>query len=70
MAKETLTLALEGDVSLVEFAKAINNLNLLLNQLTKEVNKDAEVDWILDFLRQIKDLSDSGSVDESGTFRQ
>ena len=50
MAKETLTLALEGDVSLVEFAKAISNLNLLLNQLTKEVNKDAEVDWIVDEL--------------------
>ena len=50
MAKETLTLALEGDVSLVEFAKAISNLNLLLNQLTKEVNKDAGVDWIVDEL--------------------
>jgi len=50
LAKETLTLALEGDVSLVGFAKAISNLNLLLNQLTKEVNKNAEVDWIVDEL--------------------
>ena len=44
-------MALEGDVSLVEFAKAISNLNRLLNQLTKEVNKDdADVDWIVDEL--------------------
>ncbi|OGN89732.1 MAG: hypothetical protein A2158_06190 [Chloroflexi bacterium RBG_13_46_14] len=50
MAKETITLALEGDVSLVEFAKAISNLNLLLNQLSKEVNRDADVEWIVDEL--------------------
>ncbi|MFC1928124.1 hypothetical protein ACFLWC_03685 [Chloroflexota bacterium] len=50
MAKETLTLALEGDVALDEFAKAIGNLNLLLNQLTKEVTKNAEVTWLVDEL--------------------
>ena len=50
MAKETLTLALEGDVALEEFANAIGNLNSLLNQLAKEVTKDAEVTWLIDEL--------------------
>jgi hypothetical protein len=50
MAKETLTLALEGEVTLDEFAKAIGNLNLLLNQLTKEVTKNADVAWLIDEL--------------------
>lgn len=50
MVKETLTLALEGDVALEEFANALTNLNSLLNQLTKEVTKDAEVAWLIDEL--------------------
>jgi len=50
MAKETLTLALEGDVALDDFAQAIGNLNLLVNQLTKEVTKDANVVWLVDEL--------------------
>ena len=50
MAKETLTLALEGDVALEEFASAISNLNSLLNQLAKEVTKDTEVVWLIDEL--------------------
>ena len=50
MAKETLTLALEGEVTLDEFAKAIGNLNLLLNQLAKEVTKNADVSWLIDEL--------------------
>jgi len=50
MAKETLTLALEGDVALEEFANAISNLNSLLNQLAKEVTKDAKVEWLIDEL--------------------
>jgi len=50
MAKETLTLALEGDIALEEFATAIGNLNSLLNQLAKEVTKDAEVAWLIDEL--------------------
>jgi len=50
MAKETLTLALEGDIALEDFASAISNLNSLLNQLTKEVAKGAEVAWFIDEL--------------------
>jgi len=50
MAKQTLTLALEGDVALQEFANALTNLNLLLNQLTKEVTKDVDVAWLIDEL--------------------
>jgi len=50
MAKETLTLALEGDVALEEFASAISNLNSLLNQLSKEVGQEARVDWLIEEL--------------------
>ncbi len=50
MAKETLTLALEGDVALGEFANALTNLHSLLNQLAKEVTKDTEVAWLIDEL--------------------
>jgi len=50
MAKETLTLALEGDVALDDFAGALANLNSLLNQLSREVTKDAEIAWLIDEL--------------------
>ena len=50
MAKDTLTLALEGEVALEELATAIGKLNSLLVQLAKEVTKGAEVVWIIDEL--------------------
>jgi len=50
MAKQTLTLGLEGDVAIEDFASALTNLNLLLNQLTKEVTKDVKVAWFIDEL--------------------
>ena len=50
MTKQTLTLALEGDVALEDFASALTNLNLLLNQLTREVTEDTKVTWIIDEL--------------------
>lgn len=48
MAKDMLTLALEGEVALHEFASAINNFNLLLNQLSSEVAGDAKIEWFID----------------------
>jgi hypothetical protein len=50
MSKNTLTLALDGEVALRDFASAINSLNLLVNQLSKEVGKDAQIDWVIDDL--------------------
>ncbi len=50
MAKNTLTLALEGEISIQDFASAISNLSLLINQLSKEVGKDAPIDWLVEEL--------------------
>jgi len=50
MAKNTLTIALEGEIALQEFASAISSFNSLINQLSKEVGKDAQIDWLIDEL--------------------
>lgn len=50
MAKDILTLALEGEVDLQEFASAISNFNLLINQLSKEVGGNAKIEWIVEEL--------------------
>jgi hypothetical protein len=50
MAKNTLTFALEGEVVLQEFAKAISNFNSLVNQLSKEIGNDAQIDWVIEEL--------------------
>jgi hypothetical protein len=45
MASDTLTLKLQGDVSLADFAKAIARFNALVNGLTETVAPDANIDW-------------------------
>jgi hypothetical protein len=47
MEKDTLTLALEGDVALGDFAKAMQQFTALVNALSQEVSKDAKVEWIV-----------------------
>jgi hypothetical protein len=50
MAKDILTLALEGEVSLQDFASVIHNFNLLLVQLSAEVGGNADIEWVIDDL--------------------
>lgn len=50
MAKETLTFALEGDVTLASFASAISEFNALLGNLSKEVGNNAPVEWVVEEL--------------------
>jgi len=40
MPKDTLTLALEGEIALQEFSIATNSFNQLLTQLSKEIGGD------------------------------
>lgn len=47
MTQDTLTLALEGEIVLQEFASAISNFNLLIGELSNEVGKDAKIDWVI-----------------------
>ena len=50
MPKDTLTCALEGDVTLSSFAKMLSEFNLLLNNLSKEVGNNAAIDWMVEEL--------------------
>lgn len=52
MRAETITLVLDGDVSLAEFARAITGLRTLLNNLSKEVGGGAEIEWNVDDLER------------------
>ena len=50
MAKETLTFALEGDITLASFASALSEFNALLDNLSKEVGNNSPVDWVVEEL--------------------
>jgi hypothetical protein len=50
--KDILTLALEGEVVLQEFASAISTFNSLLIELSAEVGGSAKIDWIIDELHE------------------
>lgn len=52
MRTETITLVLDGDVSLAEFARAIAGLRTLLNNLSREVGGGAEIQWNVDDLER------------------
>ncbi len=50
MAKETLTFALEGDITLASFADALSEFNALLGNLSKEVGNNSPVEWVVEEL--------------------
>lgn len=50
MAKETLTFALEGDITLASFAGALGEFNALLGNLSKEVGNNSPVEWVVEEL--------------------
>ena len=50
MPNDTLTLALSGDVSLEDFAKAMENFSALINELTAELARDTSIEWVIDEL--------------------
>lgn len=56
--KDKLTLRLEGEVSLEDFAKALSSLSALLAELEMEIagKDEAEIEWRLTGLR----LDDDG----------
>ncbi|MCL5997148.1 MAG: hypothetical protein M1546_13995 [Chloroflexi bacterium] len=51
MATDTLTLALEGDVSLREFTQAMSNFKDVVEALTSEVAGNVRVEWFIDDLQ-------------------
>jgi len=50
MAKDTLTLALNGDVSLGDFSKAVQGFFNLVNGLRSDIAKDASIEWFIEDL--------------------
>ena len=48
--RDTLTLALNGEVPLSEFAKAIGHLNDLVRALSNELVTDTAVEWLIENL--------------------
>jgi hypothetical protein len=51
MATDTLTLALEGDVSLREFTQAMSSFKDIVEGLTSEVAGNTRVEWFIDDLQ-------------------
>lgn len=47
MANDTITLVLDGEVSLSDFSKAVDGLSDLISSLTEEVAKSPDIDWIV-----------------------
>lgn len=50
MPNDTLTLALNGDVSLKDFAKAMEHFDELVQGLTNELARDVSIEWVIDTL--------------------
>src|SRR5947209_300775 len=50
MADNTVTLVLNGEVPLAEFAQAISNFSELIRALTDELGQ-GQIDWVIDDLQ-------------------
>lgn len=51
MTDNTLTLALEGDVTIAELGKAINHLTNLIDLLSREVAPEVTIRWLIEDLQ-------------------
>ena len=52
MAADTLTLELNGDISLAQFAEAMKRFQALVADLSKDIGKDATISWRVDDLNK------------------
>jgi hypothetical protein len=43
--KKTVTIKLNGDIMLSDFAKVMNHLTVLIDELSTEVGENADIDW-------------------------
>jgi hypothetical protein len=50
MKSNFITLTIEGEIVLQDFANTLNNFNLLLNELSKEAGDGSTIDWVIDDL--------------------
>lgn len=67
MPKDTITLALNGDVSLGDFSKAMKEFSSLINGLHNDVAKGASIEWYIESLESgsaIATIKGVGEKDE------
>jgi len=74
MAKNTVSLVLNGDVTLEDFSRAIGAFGRLLEALRTEVAGDAKIEWVVEemaggsattvFRGEVEDEADQGAVTE------
>lgn len=50
MTKISLTFALDGDVTLGDYSQSLDALTSLINELTKEVSQEANIEWMIEEL--------------------
>ncbi len=50
MASDTITLALNGNIRLADFAAVVRNLHELVTALTEEISPDSRTDWVIEDL--------------------
>lgn len=65
MAEGTVTLALEGQVPLKEFAEAISGFSNLVNSLSVEVAAGAQIDWTVEALEAGSALATARGVSDT-----
>lgn len=68
MLKDTLTLALEGDIALEDFAKAMRHFRELVDSLSSEMSPKATVEWVIAELHAASAIATvQGACDVEGT---
>jgi len=71
MADYTVTIELEGDVPLSLFAQAIQQWQQLLSELSSEIGRDANIEWIVDDLRAGSAIATvRGESEQTGTLER
>ena len=66
MPKDTITLALNGDISLGDFSKAVQGFLNLVTGLRSDIAKDASIEWFIEDLEAgsaIATVGDNAIID-------
>ena len=65
MGDNTLTLALDGEITSTQFAKAMTNFDKLVRAITSEVGANEDVKWVIDDLQKSSAIATLRAVTES-----
>ena len=65
MGDNTLTLAIDGEITSAQFAKAMTNLDRLVRAITAEVGANRDVEWVIDDLQKSSAVATLRAVTDS-----